>query len=77
MEKDTASIDPVTIIDDTTVKPFVVDFEQGAIDELLRRDRCDSLADQGTRRRSLPGCAVGGDASARPLLDDRVRLAQV
>ena len=37
MEKDTASIDPVTIIDDTTVKPFVVDFEQGAIDDLLRR----------------------------------------
>jgi pimeloyl-ACP methyl ester carboxylesterase len=37
MEKDTASIDPVTIIRDTTVEPFVVDVEQGAIDDLLRR----------------------------------------
>ena len=37
MEKDTASIDPVTIIGDTTVQPFAVDFEQGAIDDLRRR----------------------------------------
>ena len=37
MDKDTASIDPVTIIGDTTVKPFAVDFEQGAIDDLRRR----------------------------------------
>ena len=37
MDKDTASIDPVTIIGDTTVKPFEVDFEQGAIDDLRRR----------------------------------------
>ena len=37
MKKDTASIDPVTIIGDTTVKPFAVDFEQGAIDDLRRR----------------------------------------
>ena len=34
MDKDTASIDPVTIIGDTTVKPFSVDFEQEAIDDL-------------------------------------------
>ena len=37
MQKDTASIDPVTIIGDTTVKPFSVDFDQGAIDDLHRR----------------------------------------
>ncbi len=37
MDKDTASIDPVTIIGDATVKPFAVDFEQGAIDDLRRR----------------------------------------
>ena len=37
MDKDTASIDPVTIIGDSTVKPFEVDFEQGAIDDLRRR----------------------------------------
>jgi pimeloyl-ACP methyl ester carboxylesterase len=37
MDKDTVSIDPVTIIGDTTVKPFAVDFEQGAIDDLRRR----------------------------------------
>jgi pimeloyl-ACP methyl ester carboxylesterase len=37
MDKDTASIDPVTIIGDTTVNPFAVDFEQGAIDDLRRR----------------------------------------
>ena len=39
--------------------------------------RRDALADQGTRRRSVAGCAVGGDAGARPLLDDRLRLAPV
>ena len=37
MDKDTASIDPVTIIDDTSVKPFTVEFEQDAIDDLRRR----------------------------------------
>ena len=37
MDKDTASIDPVTIIGDATVKQFAVDFEQGAIDDLRRR----------------------------------------
>ena len=37
MDKDTASIDPVTIIDDTTVRPFTVDFKAEAIDDLRRR----------------------------------------
>src|SRR6476661_290917 len=37
MEKDTASIDPVTIIEDTSIKPFRVDFQQEAIDDLRRR----------------------------------------
>jgi pimeloyl-ACP methyl ester carboxylesterase len=37
MDKDTASIDPVTIIGDTTVKPFAVEFEEEAIDDLRRR----------------------------------------
>ncbi len=37
MDKDTSSIDPVTIIDDTTVKPFSVDFKEEAIDDLRRR----------------------------------------
>jgi pimeloyl-ACP methyl ester carboxylesterase len=37
MDKDTASIDPVTIIGDTAIKPFAVEFEQGAIDDLRRR----------------------------------------
>jgi pimeloyl-ACP methyl ester carboxylesterase len=37
MDKDTASIDPVTIIGDRTVKPFAVEFEQEAIDDLRRR----------------------------------------
>ncbi len=37
MDKDTASIDPVTIIDDTTVRPFTVDFKEEAIDDLRRR----------------------------------------
>ena len=37
MEKDTASIDPVTVIDDTSIKPFRVDFKQEAIDDLRRR----------------------------------------
>jgi pimeloyl-ACP methyl ester carboxylesterase len=37
VDKDTASIDPVTIIDNTTVKPFTVDFNKEAIDDLRRR----------------------------------------
>jgi pimeloyl-ACP methyl ester carboxylesterase len=37
MEKSTASIDPVTVIDDTSIKPFRVDFPQSAIDDLRRR----------------------------------------
>ena len=37
MDKDTASIDRVTIIGDSTVKPFEVNFEKGAIDDLRRR----------------------------------------
>ena len=37
MDKETASIDPVTIIDDTTVRPFTVDFKEEAIDDLRRR----------------------------------------
>ena len=37
MEKDTASIDPVEIIDDTSVNPFRVDFPQESIDDLRRR----------------------------------------
>jgi pimeloyl-ACP methyl ester carboxylesterase len=37
VDKDTASIDPVTIIDNTTVKPFTVDFSKEAIDDLRRR----------------------------------------
>jgi len=37
VDKDTASIDPVTIIDDTTVKPFTVDLKEEAIDDLRRR----------------------------------------
>ena len=37
MEKSTASIDPVTVIDDTSIKPFRADFPQSAIDDLRRR----------------------------------------
>ena len=39
--------------------------------------QCDALADQGTRHRSVAGCAIGGDTEPRALLDDRVRLAPV
>jgi pimeloyl-ACP methyl ester carboxylesterase len=37
MEEGTTSIDPVTIIDDTSIKPFRVDFQQEVIDDLRRR----------------------------------------
>jgi pimeloyl-ACP methyl ester carboxylesterase len=37
MVKDTASIDPVTVIDDTGVKPFKVEFRQEDINDLRRR----------------------------------------
>jgi len=39
--------------------------------------RCDPLADQGTRHRSVAGCAIGGATEPRALLDGRVRLAPV
>jgi pimeloyl-ACP methyl ester carboxylesterase len=37
VDKDTSSIDPVTIVDDTSVKSFTVDFKEEAIDDLIRR----------------------------------------
>jgi pimeloyl-ACP methyl ester carboxylesterase len=37
MERNTASIDPVTIVESTEVRPFRVDVSQEAIDELRRR----------------------------------------
>jgi pimeloyl-ACP methyl ester carboxylesterase len=37
VDKSISSIDPVTIIDDTTVEPFTVDFKREEIDELRRR----------------------------------------
>ena len=40
-------------------------------------DRGDALAQQGARRRPLAGRAAGNDAGARPLLDDRLRLARI
>ena len=40
-------------------------------------DRGSALAHQGARRRSVAGRAAGDDGGARPLLDDRVRLAHV
>jgi hypothetical protein len=38
--------------------------------------RRDALAQQGARRRPIPGRAAGDDAGARALLGDRLRLAQ-
>src|SRR5215211_9080577 len=38
--------------------------------------RRDALALQGARRRSVAGRAVGDDSGTRPLLGDRLRLAQ-
>ncbi len=61
----------------TEIRPFQVDIPQQEIDELRRRVTATRWPTQGARRRSVAGRAVGDDAGARPLLDDRVRLAPV
>ena len=62
---------------DTAIRPFTIETPEADLDDLRRTHRGDALADQGARRRSLAGRATRHDAGARPLLDDRVRLAQV
>ena len=58
------------------IRPFQVETPEEELAELAP-DRGDALAHQGARRRSVAGRAAGDAAGARPLLDDRVRLAQV
>jgi pimeloyl-ACP methyl ester carboxylesterase len=65
MDKSTASIDPVTLIDDTSIKPFRVDFPQSAIDDLRRRidgarwptNELVDDASQGVQSKMLQGLA--------------------
>ena len=63
-----------SVASDAPIRPFRFEAEQADLDDLRRRIAGDPLADQGARRRSVPGCAAGDDAGARPLLGDRVRL---
>ena len=74
MEKGTTSIDTVTVIDDTSIKPFRVDFQQEAIDDLRRRIEMTRWAFAGkcagrgaTDARFLP-IARGCDGRGRSLI---------
>ena len=61
----------------TAIRPFRIEVARGAARRPAPPGRGDALAHQGARRRSVAGRAAGDAAGARPLLDDRVRLAQV
>ena len=60
----------------TEIRPFQVEIPEEQIDDLRRRIAGDALAEQGARRRSLAGRAAGDHEGARPLLGERLRLAQ-
>ena len=59
------------------LRPFRVEMPDEADRRSPAAYRCDALALQGARRGSVAGRAAGDDAGARPLLDDRLRLARV
>ncbi len=61
----------------TEIRPFQIDIPRAGDRRAAPSHRRDALAHQGARRRSVAGRAVGDDAGARPLLDDRLRLAPV
>ena len=63
--------------DKTALRPFQVEFPEADLTELRRRIKATRLAHQRARQGSVAGRAAGDAAGARPLLDDRVRLAQV
>ena len=66
-------------IGETTVeiRPFHVDIPDEALEDLRRRIAATRWPSQGAGHRSLAGRAAGDDPGARPLLGDRLRLAQV
>src|ERR671916_413103 len=59
------------------VRPFHVDIPEEELCRPSPPDRGVALARQGDRRRSLAGRAARDDSGTRPLLGDRLRLAQV
>ena len=61
----------------TEIRPFTIEIGRGAAGGPPPPHPRDALADQGARRRPLAGRAAGDDPGARPLLERRVRLAQV
>ena len=65
-----------TVQSATENRPFRVDNSRREARELRDRIAGDALALPGAGRRSVAGRAVGDDQGARPLLEDRVRLAQ-
>ena len=70
MEKGTTSIDPVTVIDDTSIKPFRVDFQQEATDDLRRRIEM-------TRWASKRVCSLMSPHTSSSSLISRKRSAKV
>src|SRR6516225_3239335 len=56
-------------------RPFEITVPEEALVELRRADRGGAVALQGAGRGPLPGRATRDDPGARPVLDDRVRLA--
>ena len=61
---------------DAAIRPFAIDVPDADLDDLRRRIAATRWPEQGARRRSVAGRAAGDDAGARPLLGDRLRLAQ-
>ena len=61
----------------TDIRPFRVDVPEAELDDLRRRIAATRWPTKELVDRSVAGRAAGDAAGARPLLDDRVRLAQV
>ena len=59
------------------IRPFHVEIPDDADRRPAPAHRGDALAEQGACRRPLAGRPAGDDSGARPLLDDRLRLARV
>ena len=59
-----------------TIRPFHVNVPEAELTELRRRIRGDTVARPRNGRGSVAGRAARDDAETRPLLGDRIRLAQ-
>ena len=66
-----------TPTDDETIRPFQIDVPQEAVDDMRRRIAATRWPDRETVTDDSQGVPLATDAGTRPLLGDRLRLAQV